>query len=773
MICFHYNIDKIDLSTLSPKKLPKGDRTKIGGCAQLSVDKTKKVRYNEDSTVARKDTAMRFDQMFEGARWIGTRESDLFPVFRRAFSVRRGLARARIRILGFGSYRFFINGVSGTDQLYLPLNSDFEERDFPSGERLAHRAYVNEFDVTHLVTEGENLLSVLLGNGWYTGTGREKPFGKRKLCYSLLLTYGDGESHVIGSSEEDRYCASYLRESALSREHHDYTLWNGDALRSNHIPSPWQTAVYATPVETDYLPADCPPDRVTERLTPRLIREGEGFTLWDAGKNIAGFPSLLCLADGDLRVTLGEELTEDGALDPKHVYGQEFRVTGAHKGQTVAPEFTWFGFRYFKLEGAARPTEVCVAHTDVTVTSSFASDDGTLNWIYDTYINTQLCNMHGGIPSDCPHIERRGYTGDGQITCRAAMKALDMKDFYRKWIADISDCQDRQSGHVQYTAPYTHSGGGPGGWGCAIVILPYEYWKHYGDDTLARALYPQMLRYFEYLEAHSENGLIVSDREGEWCLGDWCTPDPLLLPPPFVNNYYYIVSMQRVIEMARRFGHEEDVPLLERRIEERKRALNAAYFNPHRHTFLGGVQGADAFALDLGLGDEKTEESFLKRYEALGYYDTGIFGTDVVTRLLFERGRGDLALRLLTAESPHGFGAWKKDGATTFREYWGTSRSHSHPMFGSVVCYLFEYLLGIRQPEGEYGYRKLLIDPSGAVSAKGSMKTPRGAVSVDFRKDGDASHLILSLPRGTEAEVVLPSGERRILTGPLDAYSVY
>jgi alpha-L-rhamnosidase len=202
-----------------------------------------------------------------------------------------------------------------------------------------------------------------------------------------------------------------------------------------------------------------------------------------------------------------------------------------------------------------------------------------------------------------------------------------------------------------------------------------------------------MLRYFDYLEAHSEGGFVTSDRAGEWCLSDWCTPDPILLPPPFINNYFYIRAMRLVMEMARLFGHEEDIPLLEARIKVRLDAIRAAYYDPKRATFFSGCQGADAFGLDLGLGDDKTAAGFLARYESLGYYDTGIFGTDIVTRLLFEQGRGDIALRLLTAHEPHGFGAWMRDGATTFREYWGTSRSHSHPMFGSVVCYLFEYIL--------------------------------------------------------------------------------
>ena len=151
------------------------------------------------------------------------------------------------------------------------------------------------------------------------------------------------------------------------------------------------------------------------------------------------------------------------------------------------------------VEGETGNVLISTVHADVPVSSTFETDNDVLNWIYRAYINTQLSNMHAGIPSDCPHIERRGYTGDGQLTCHAAMSALDAKEFYRKWINDISDCQDIKTGHVQYTAPYLRSGGGPGAWGCAIVEVPYRFYKEYGDLEPAARLYPQMLEYFRFL----------------------------------------------------------------------------------------------------------------------------------------------------------------------------------------------------------------------------------------------------------------------------------
>ena len=168
---------------------------------------------------------------------------------------------------------------------------------------------------------------------------------------------------------------------------------------------------------------------------------------------------------------------------------QWFEATVGDTPTEIKNVFSWYAFRYIKVEGDAELVSVLRTHTNTPVTSSFESSDKTLNWIYDAYLNTQRSNMHHGMPSDCPHFERRGYTGDGQLTCRSAMHLIDMHAFYTKWMEDISDCQDRLTGHIQYTAPYTHSGGGPGGWGSAIVVLPYEMWKHYGDDKNLERFY--------------------------------------------------------------------------------------------------------------------------------------------------------------------------------------------------------------------------------------------------------------------------------------------
>ena len=707
---------------------------------------------------------MNHSQVFGNAIWVKARESDICPVIRTSFEVKGKVSKATLIILGLGTFVPYVNGKSATTDLFQPINSNYEHRDFPKGEIMAVRSYVNVYDVTDLICEGKNVIATMLGNGWYDGTRQEKPFGDKKLCLSLKLETENGVIYV-GTSTNDRYADTFVKKSnLLEYEVHDYTEWDEKVLSNEYDDSELPFVEEARPLETEYYFSDCPRDTVIESYVPKVIGKIGDSTVYDAGMNMSAIPVLRSLGKpGTVKIAFSEELNESGDVEEKHNMWQWFEATVGEKIVEIKNVFSWYGFRYFRVDGDAEAIAVLRTHTDVDVTSTFESSDETLNWIYKTYLNTQRCNMHHGMPSDCPHFERRGYTGDGQLTCRSAMHLLDMQKFYLKWMEDISDCQDRLTGHVQYTAPYTHSGGGPGGWGSAIVVLPYEMWKHYGDDKDLERFYPQMLHYFEYLESHSENMLVNSDTPGEWCLGEWCTPGPVQLPAPFVNNYFYVKALEKTIEIAKHIGKNSDVPMLEKRMEERKHAITVAYYNPWDGNFLGMRQGANAFALDIGLGNERTKNNFINYYDNLGYYDTGIFGTDIVTRKLFEYGRADIAVKLLTASEPHGFGRWMKDGATTLWEYWFNSRSHDHPMFGAVTTYLYEYLLGIKQDVNSYGFDRITVSPAYVDSLdwiKGSITTSKGIIAVSYEKCESGIILNVEIPDGITAAIVTPTGEK-------------
>ena len=708
-------------------------------------------------------------QMFGGAEWLTAPESNAqdFWILRGKFCTGR-LNTARLRVLGLGFFHCYINGRRVGNDLFLPLNSEFEPRkDYPTGEKLTgYHTYVPEFDVLPLLHEGENVIAVHFGGGWYTGSP-EVAFGGPKVIWQISGTDENG-AFECGSSAADRIAPSYVkgisgngeyRPTFACQENHDYLAGTPDMFSEEWDDRAWMHAVPARALETEYAISDCPPDRVIRTLPVQKIGVMDGYTVYDCGVNTTGWPVLRLKGEkgSTAEVLFAEEATPDGQLHPDFMHNQRMRMVSDGTERLVHPLFTWFGFRYFAVNENAEPIHAEVVHADVQVTSSFATDNELLNWIHDTYLNTQLTNLHAGIPSDCPHIERRGYTGDGQLACHAAMNLLDAEKLYRKWMQDIADTQDTLTGHIQYTAPYVRSGGGPGGWGCAIVEVPWQFYQHYGDASVLSKYYPAMLRYFDYLESRSQNDLVVTDKEGEWCLGDWCPPIEVVLPAPFVNNYFYVKSLERCIRIARIIGQEADIPMFEKRIAVRKKALMNAYFNKWDGNFLGNQQGANAFMADIGLGDHRTYKNLAERCRKLKRYDTGIFGTDIVTRVLFEHGDGQLAVDLLLAEHPTSFDGMRKLGATTLWEYWPGSlidRSHNHPMFGAVAAYLYDYIAGIRAKDGCAGYSEIEIAPvlAEGISRLNAFRTlPAGKVSVSYEKTEEGIRFEIEIPRGLSA----------------------
>ncbi|WP_337672891.1 family 78 glycoside hydrolase catalytic domain [Gallintestinimicrobium sp.] len=640
------------------------------------------------------------------------------PLFRRSFWLDRTerFQSARLEICGLGYFLFYINGKRISDQELMPAMTDYAsvlgcETTYPVWEeRSAHRCRYLSFDLLPYLKAGENVLAVRLGNGWYHQTERiaegKFVFGLPKLWFELTLTDADGRQEWIESDRQTLWHPGGLLKN---------NLFLGEVRDLRKEPEGWQYPGAdlpgwkpAQPVhapETLLEEQTCPPDRVIRKLYPVLIGEYDGRKIYDCRENIAGRVVLSCLGKKGECITVrhAEELAADGTLDFESAGGsdqlQQDHYICDGRIQTLHPLFCWHGFRYFETEGSCEVLYAEVIHTDVAVTSSFSCSDPVLNWLYEAYIRTQLDNYHGCIPSDCPHRERLGYTGDGQLTAETAMLLLDAKELYRKWYQDILDSQGAETGHIPHTAPFLGGGGGPGGWGCAVYQVPLAWAKIYGDDSLLVQGYDAILRWFDYMDAHSEKGLVVREEEGGWCLGDWCFPaseEKEQLPEAFINTFYYLHGLQEMMQISEKMNNK----LLIRFAEREKNVKNAfldAYFDPETGDFCEGRAAGNAYGLALGLGDERTKKHLVEKYEALGRFDTGIFGTSMLLEQLFSIGAGDLAVRLLTNDSEAAsFAHMKRNGATTLWERWDGRESHNHPMFGACVRLLFTQILGIR-----------------------------------------------------------------------------
>ena len=702
--------------------------------------------------------------MMENAKWIACDKDAVSPIIKKTFWLESPISGG-IDITGLGFFTLYFNGKRvGADYL-VPAQSEYHERDlsvltYPLSDTFSTRIYYLHYDLSSYLCDGENTIEIMLGNGWYRQYERtsegEMSFGDELLAIFEVELLCESGKHIISSDGGETYSSSHITFSNIFMGEKQDTRLIGKAeeRQVKVIPAPNSPLVLQS----------CPTDKIMRNIKPQRLQGG----VYDAGENISGFAVVhACGTAGErLTVRYAEELDENGTLNFDSAGGSEqiqndtFICDGTPRD--FAPHFAIHGFRYFDIEGDFDDLSVAVVHADIAVTSSFNSDNETLNWLYDAYIRTQLCNMHGGVPTDCPHRERLGYTGDGQVTADSAMLLLDSKSFYEKWIYDIWDCQDIHSGHVQHTAPFMGGGGGPGGWGGAIVMVPYAYYKHFGEREFLRQCYLHMKKWVSYMRSRSEDYIITREEEGGWCLGDWAAMGGMQISSEYVNTCLFVKALQKMQEIAAVLGEADEFEYL---ISKTKSAITAKYFDNNTGSFADGVQGADAFAVDIGLdSDRRTLANLVEKYSDLNCFDTGFIGTDILIDVLCKNANVQLAFALLTSDKKGSYNWQMQKGATTMWEYFDGGGSHSHPMFGAPVRHLFSTFLGINISEN--GIKIAPFIPSGLACASGKV----GNISVSFEKGENSIEFVVNIPDNTAAifefggkTLDLHSGENRFV----------
>ncbi|MBQ9085230.1 MAG: family 78 glycoside hydrolase catalytic domain [Clostridia bacterium] len=730
------------------------------------------------------------DKYIKMAKMVLAREDIASPIIVKHINA-PDFTSAKIAITALGFFTLYINNKRVGEDYFTPVLSIAHARDtsgflYPSDEEYTYRLYYHTYDITNLLSEGDNLLEVHLGDGFYRQWERraegDTSFGSR-LGTQFAISIDDGEL-VLCSDGNEKCRQSFVTYSQLFvGEHQDMRLLDKD------FPL-YPTEILSLP-HTLLAESNAPTDKLALKIAPKSIYKDDERQIFDTGANISGFVRIrLTGAEGD-KVTLRFAENID-IIDGKcnlnftsigdvyvctsgipQIMQDEFISDG--KDRETAPCFVWHGFRYFEVVGECEIVRVEAVYSSVDVTASFDSSSQELNWLIDASWRTILDNMHLSFPSDCPHRERLGYTGDGQVVAPLAMLTMDSREFYRKWIEDIFDSQDIRSGHIGHTAPVGGGGGGPGGWGMAAITVPCSYYKYFGDSSPLLSHLDGIEGWISYLMRRVEAsplGLLDSEEEGGWCLGDWAALDEMEIPMPYVNTCLLIRALHMLahcLEFALPSYELSDIFAIINRLSSR---VIEIYYNHELRSFCGGVQGADAFALAANLGGEELASSLAERYKRVGVIDCGFLGADLLIEQLVRWGYADIAFSLLTSHCIGSFGYLMDKGATTLWEYMNGNGSHCHPMFSACSRQIFEGFLGISQREDSFGFARLIIKPrlpEGVARMSASLLLPIGELSIAISRTDRGEELELSIPENdtvlqyNNEEVLLTKGTHRYI----------
>ena len=722
------------------------------------------------------------------AKWMGASpEASLdhtytgrAPFFRKTFMLSRPVSSARAYICGLGFYELHLNGKKVGDHVLSPNQTNYDRRSlrnllYPFRDHTRTRVLYVTYDVTTYLQHGSNVVGIVLGNGWYNQRDRLAEgmmwYDSPRVIFQMECRFVEGAVESVVSDEAWRVSTSgpIIHNGIFTGEDYDARLEMSGWLDPEYDDAAWTQAEAVRPPTGDTEAQMSIPDRIVQTLQPVSVTSTQpGTYRFDLGQNLAGWACLKVHGSRGRRVTL--RFIEEGGMD----YGQaDSYVLKGTDVEFYEPRFTWHGFRYVEVRGGqealtAASLEGRVVHSDVERAGNFECSNALFNRILHNARWSQLSNMHCGVPSDCPHRERLGYTGDGQADAESAIFNFDMAAFYTKWVKDMADAQNSETGFVPHTVPFEGGGGGPP-WGCAYVIIPWLMYLYYGDRRILEDHYAGMTRWIEYLSKSTDaKGLVVREEPGSWCLGEWATPGPVTVPKPLVNTCYFAHVSRLMARIAGVLARGEDAQHFATSAHSAATAVNREFLDERSGQYSDGRQGANVFPLAFGLVPRKHVTAVFNRLVEIilqddqGHFDTGMYGTPLILDVLTSGGRVDLAYRLMNQLTYPSYGFEISQGATALWENWDGRGSHNHAMYGSAARWFYKALAGITPDPTQPGFRHVIIRPH-ALKELGYVRahydSVRGRIESHWRREGAKLVADLEIPAGTTATVFLPGDD--------------
>ena len=722
------------------------------------------------------------------------------------------IVEATAYVCGLGFYEFSLNGKKVGNSEFAPLWSDYDKT-----------VYYNTYDVTEQLRRGENVVGILLGNGFYNVQGGryrklQISFGPPTLLFELVINYEDGTCTTVHSDNDWKYDFSPVTFNCIyGGEDYDARReqkgWNQIGFDDSH----WRPVVIQEAPKGILRPQMAAPVKIMERYdiqkvtklnadqiasasvsTKRTV-DPSAFVL-DMGQNLAGFPEITVRGKRGQKVTLivAEALTEEGACNQRQTGRQhyyEYTLKG-EGDETWHPRFSYYGFRYIQVEGAVlkgqknpqklpvlKNIQSCFVYNSARKVSTFESSNRIFNAAHRLIGKAVRSNMQS-VFTDCPHREKLGWLEQVHLNGPGLLYNYDLTAYAPQIMQNMADAQ-HSNGAMPTTAPEYVVFEGPGmdtfaespEWGGSLVIFPFMYYETYGDDSLIKKYYPNMRRYVDYLKTRADKG-ILSFGLGDWYdYGDFRAGFSRNTPVPLVATAHYYMTVMYLIKAAKMVGNDFDIHYYTSLAHEILAAFNKCFLNKETAQYGTGSQCSNALPLFLQMTqdsdeqgsyqpdaklDEKVLMNLIKDVEAHGNrLTTGDVGNRYLIQTLARNGQHELIYKLFNHEEAPGYGFQLKFGATTLTEQWDPRQGSSwnHFMMGQIDEWFFNSLVGIRPSTT---YQKFIIAPQPVGDlkyVKASYETLYGTIVVDWTSQNGTFTLNISVPVNTTAVVYLP-GEK-------------
>ncbi len=700
------------------------------------------------------------------------------PQLRRTFSLtnadKKGTYLLHVNSLGY--HEVFINGKKVNEDVLSPAVSQFDKR-----------SLIVTYDVTPLLTTGNNDLIIWLGSGWYT-EGLPGVAGNGPVVRAQMEHVHEGTKEVVLCSDP-----SWVgRESEYSRISDWMTGRYGGETITGNLET--RNRVFETPDELKWdniLTVEIPEHQVTpQTVEPNRIREtihatkieklNDSTFLVDMGKCLTGwfeitFPDLE--KSQEVVMEYADHLDNNGELAKQ---GQTDKYIASGNGtEYFINKFNYHGFRYVKISNLKEVPQLTdikahLIHTDFEFASAFECSDEDLNRIHDMIAYTLRCVGLGGYLVDCPQIERLGYGGDGNASTVTAQTMFHLAPLYNNWLQAWEDVI-REDGSMPHTAPNPYAAGGGPYWCGFIISASWNTYQHYGDRKVLEKYYPVMQKWLGYVDQYSVDGLLKRWPDTDyrnWYLGDWATPEGVGNPVntdersvDLVNNCYISVCLSQMENIARVLGKTEEAKYYSEKRAQLNNIIHETFFDAQQGYYATGSQIDLIFPMLAGVAPEELKIGLTNRLierttkEYGGHLNTGLVGIPVMMEWAAINNQPDFIYSMLKKKTYPGYLYMLEQGANTTWEHWAGDRSRIHNCFNGVGQWFYQAIGGIRSIPGKQAYSEFLVDPQipeGVTWAKTTQETPYGKIGVHWELHNETMTMEVEVPVGSIAKLISP-----------------
>lgn len=500
------------------------------------------------------------------AQWITHGTATPFYA-RKTFSLSAPPERAAAKVCGLGQFQLYANGRKVGDHVLDPAWTDYNKSiNFVS------------FELGDLLRQGENVIAVEVGNGWFLmdqdhyvfqfpsfmppNPNPYKPYSDVLMLWlELEIVCADGSTVTIQSDETFKTADHMIRHS---------NVFGSETIDGRMRIPGWADLGMddASWTEAQFVPeGSLPKGRLSEQTIPpvRIIRtyEGkylhtdpEGRLIYDFGQNMAGMLELEVKGwrGSTFRIYPAEKLDAEGRADQMakgwclvdvcetYIVGQD------NAWEQMSMTFTYFGGRYIAIElpegGEVRNVTAHAISSAGVRSGSFTCDDPRFMQIYDLIEKTVEANMLS-VHTDCPTIERFAWQEENVLMTPAIMFMKDIRLHMEKFLKDAREAQHTvedyfldMEGHPFYPGdglipaqapcyiPNVLPVPGMGSfydtiaWGSSIILGTRWHYMFYGDLRIVEGNYEAGERYLAHLKTKiNQEGFINHG------LGDWGNPD--------------------------------------------------------------------------------------------------------------------------------------------------------------------------------------------------------------------------------------------------------